>query len=422
MKKALFFSYFWPPSGKASLLQPLKLVAHLPEFGIEPVVVTVNEESFTEKDTSMLALVPKELRVIRTKAWEPFDLYRKLLRKPATEKLVASETISTENKSFTHKLSVWLRMNLFIPDARIGWYPYAVSECYELLKKEKFDYIITNGPPHSTHLIGRRLAGHFGIPHVPIFIDPWVDIAYYQGMKRSMLTLMADNYFERLVVTEAKLNIFVTPSTRNDFVQKYPSIANKSAVLNWGYDADAFPAVDLSVKQNRKEKIIVHAGNIFDFQNPVTLWKSIAKRRANGEQFRIRFIGSVSPLVKKSIMDNGLQEITDFVGYLPYQKMLEEILLANYLLVCATEKRHIPGKLYEYMHTGNPIIAFADDNPDIEELLQQTDSGMLFRYDESPDRFFQTLHLIKPNIEAAKAYDRRVLTAHLAELLANIKS
>lgn len=121
MKKALFFSYFWPPSGKASLLQPLKLVAHLPEFGIEPVVVTVNEESFTEKDTSMLALVPKELRVIRTKAWEPFDLYRKLLRKPATEKLVASETISTENKSFTHKLSVWLRMNLFIPDARIHY-------------------------------------------------------------------------------------------------------------------------------------------------------------------------------------------------------------------------------------------------------------------------------------------------------------
>ena len=421
MKKALFFSYFWPPSGKASLLQPLKLVTYLPEFGIEPVVVTVNEESFTEKDTSMLALVPKNLRIIRTDVWEPFDLYRKLIGKPKSEKLVASETISTENTSFAHKFSVWLRMNLFIPDARIGWYPYAVKACSKLLQKEKFDYIITNGPPHSTHLIGKKLSKKFDIPHITIFIDPWVDIAYYQGMKRSALTLFIDNYMEKSVVNNAKLNIFVTPSTMNDFVRKYPSIKNKSAVINWGYDAKAFPKADSSVKTNRKEKIIVHAGNIFDFQNPAALWKCISDRISKGELFRIRFVGSVSPLVKKSISDFNLDGITEYVGYIPYQKMLEELLLADYLLVCATEKRHIPGKLYEYMHTGNPIIAFADDNPDIEELLAKTKSGMLFRYSESPEPFFENRQQLKPDSKAAMQYDLRALTGRLSELLSTIK-
>jgi glycosyltransferase involved in cell wall biosynthesis len=211
--------------------------------------------------------------------------------------------------------------------------------------------------------------------------------------------------------------VFVTPATKSDFIKKYPSIAGKAEVLSWGYDADAFDECPARKQNSGNVKTIVHAGNIFDYQNPAKLWEEVSARIKAGDQFHIKFIGSVSPLVRKAISDAHLESITEYVGYLPYKEMLAELCTADYLLVCATEKRHIPGKLYEYMHTGTPIIAFADDNTDIAALLAETGSGMLFTYNESPGAFFDKASTLTHNKTAALAYDRKVLTRHFGELL-----
>ncbi|HEX9251786.1 MAG TPA: hypothetical protein VF870_06060, partial [Ignavibacteriaceae bacterium] len=76
MKKVLFISYFWPPSGKASLHWPLDIIRHLPKYEIEPIILTVEEETFTQKDESLLSKVDLTWKVIKSKAFEPFDLYR----------------------------------------------------------------------------------------------------------------------------------------------------------------------------------------------------------------------------------------------------------------------------------------------------------------------------------------------------------
>ena len=54
-------------------------------------------------------------------------------------------------------------MNLFIPDARVGWYFPAVKVGLSLLEKEKVDAIVSIGPPHTTHLIGKKLASKFNL-------------------------------------------------------------------------------------------------------------------------------------------------------------------------------------------------------------------------------------------------------------------
>lgn len=53
MKRVLFITYFWPPSGKASLHWPLDIIRHLPKDEIEPIILTVEDESFTQKDESL---------------------------------------------------------------------------------------------------------------------------------------------------------------------------------------------------------------------------------------------------------------------------------------------------------------------------------------------------------------------------------
>lgn len=415
MKRVLFITYYFPPSGKASIHWPLDMIKYLPDHNWEPIVVTVKDDTFTQKDPSLLDNLDPDLEVIRTKTYEPFNLYKKFIGKKSDEQLIESETISTENKSFTHRISVWLRMNLFIPDARIGWYFPAVKGIKKYLKNNKnFDAIISIGPPHSSHLLGKKISKDFNIPHFPVFIDPWVDIAYYKNFKRSNLTLKIDNKFEKSVAENAKELIFVTETMREDYVKKYPGIKNKSHVLYWGHN---LPSNPLPKEGGEEEKVIVHAGNIFAYQNPFKLWELLKNKNEAGEKFRIRFIGTVAPEIKKSIERFGLQSFTEYSGFLPYKQMIEEIFKADILLVCATEPRHVPGKLFEYLTTGNPILAFGDDNNEVKSILNNANAGMIFNYDEDVTEFFSTYKKFQTDQNYVNSFDRKNIAAKLSGIL-----
>ncbi|TDJ54790.1 MAG: glycosyl transferase, partial [Ignavibacteria bacterium] len=158
MKKVLFITYYWPPSGKASLHWPLKIMKHLPKYGWQPSVLTVEEDTFSQQDETLSEDISPELNVFRAKSYEPFNIYKKFIGKKNDDQLIASETISKSNRSLSHRISIWLRMNLFIPDARVGWYFPAVKAARKLIKDEKIDAIVSIGPPHSTHLIGKKIS------------------------------------------------------------------------------------------------------------------------------------------------------------------------------------------------------------------------------------------------------------------------
>jgi len=416
MKKVLFLTYYWPPSGKASLHFPLQLIKHLNEFGWQSTVATVAEETFTQKDDSLLAEIPPDVKVYKIKSFEPFDLYRKFIGKTETEPLIASETISKEKKNLSHRISIWIRMNLFVPDARIGWYPFAVKFLEKLLKHEKFDAIITVGPPHSTHLIGLRLSKLFHLPHIPIFIDPWVDIIYYKDFKRSALTVGIDKYFEKSILKNASHIIFVTKSMRTDFIDKYPFVLNKSTVLYWGYNEENFSEIPQK-KKFSDDKILLHAGNIFDYQNPKRLWEYLKEKISQGERLKLQFIGTVSPEIRKSLIKNGLEKVTEFLGFLPYQEVISKLYAADYLLVCTTEKRHVPGKLFEYLRAQKPILCFGDENPEVGELIKNGNAGMFLSYQNSGEEFFKNIQSFSTDLSFAKGFDRKKAASILAEIL-----
>ena len=107
--------------------------------------------------------------------------------------------------------------------------------------------------------------------------------------------------------------------------------------------------------KSNEEKTIVHAGNIFSYQNPEKFWKQIKREIDSGNKLKLKFIGTVDPAIVESIKKTGLNNYTKFEGFLPYKKMLEEICNADILLVCATEPRHVPGKLFEYLRTSRKI-------------------------------------------------------------------
>jgi glycosyltransferase involved in cell wall biosynthesis len=422
MKRVLFISYFWPPSGKASLHWPLDIIRHLPKDEIESVILTVEEESFTQKDESLLRKVDPDWIILKSKALEPFNIYRKFIGKKKDEKLISSETISLDNKSLAHRISLWIRLNIFIPDARVGWNFTAIKSAKKFIRDNRIDAVVSIGPPHSSHLIGLKLSKKFLIPHIPVLIDPWVDIVYYKNLKRSFLTKIIDNHFEKTVLQNAKQIVFVNRSTEEDYISKYNFVKGKSNVLYWGYDEDDFKSLPLNTLPKegnfeKNEKIIVHAGNLFAYQNPKNFWKQIKLENANGNKYKIKLIGSVDKEILGFLKGIGLMNQVELTGFLPYPEMIKQILGADLLLVCASEPRHVPGKLFEAMRTSNPIVAFGSNNEEVKKIIKDAKAGMMFGYDESAEEILNIDYKTKPDQVLIKQYDRAEISKQFFTML-----
>ena len=370
---------------------------------------------FPHKDESLVKEVNPNLQVYKARTLEPFSIYRRLLGKEKNAPLTASETISTTNRGLRHRLAVWIRMNLFIPDARIGWYWNAIRKGKKILKSEKIQAIVSVGPPHTTLLVGNKLSKVTGIPHIPVFIDPWVDISYYRDFKRSALTLAVDRHLEGSVLKKSSSIIFVTESMKQNYERQYPQIKNKSQVLYWGYDEEAFHSY--APKKSNGVEILLHAGNIYDHQNPKNLWPTLRREINNGRNLKIVFVGTVGPNIRLSIQEAGLIDRTEYKGFLRYKQMIEEIEKASYLLVCASEKRHVPGKLFEYLRSEKPIIAFGDENEEIQQILNKTHAGMIFPLNSGGKEFFERINEFKTDISVVRPFDRKEIAGKLAQIL-----
>lgn len=394
----------------------MSMSRHLPRLGWDPVVLTIDRDTFAHVDLSLEGTVDPSVRVIRARSVEPFDLYRRFLGMDSSSPLTASEVISREVQGLRHRLAIWIRMNLFVPDARVGWYWNAVRAAQAELSERPVDAVLSIGPPHTAHLVARTVSKRFGIPHVPVLIDPWVDIVYYRGFSRNPLALAVDHALERRVMGSAAHAVFVTEGARADYVAKYPFLKDGSTVLHWGYDDEPFRRVRTK-RRGRSGDVLLHAGNMFDYQNPTALWETIRKMVKRGKDMRIVFVGTVGPGVKASIEQHGLAGRTEYRGFLPYQDMLNALNQAKYLLVCATEPRHVPGKLFEYLRAGRPILAYGDDNDEVGRILAETGAGMLFPFSDGGEAFFSRVNRFRAKPGIVKRFERSTLASVLARIL-----
>lgn len=418
MKKILFISFYWYPSGKASYHFPLKMIEYLSEKSYKISLLTVNEDTLSIKDNTFGKYIPKNLEVIKTNYFDPFVFYKKFLGKEKDAPLYATELVSTKDVSIKHKIALWVRMNLFIPDARVGWFFKAIKAGKELLRKNKFDLIITNGPPHSVHLVGVGLSKKFNVPLIPILIDPWVDIASYKNQKRNKVAVFIDNLLEKRTLKKANAAIFVTKNMQSYFINKYNFLKNKSYQLYWGYNEEDFLNINTD-KIEREYKIILHAGNMYEYQNPINFWVTIKKKIEAGHKIKLKFIGSLAPNIKNNIKELGLEKYTEYMGYLNYSDVIKEIVTADYLLACTHEKRHVPGKLFEYMRAYKPIIVFGEPNNEVEELLQKSGLGKYYLFNDFADDFFDWVENIKINKNFIKSFNRREIANQLEQIIIN---
>ncbi len=384
MRRALIITYYWPPSGGSGVQRWLYFCKYLKDFGIDPIVITVDEKkaSYRFIDTSFNELV-KDIEVYRTNTREPLKLYSRLIS--GNRHTAIPIGFSGESKpSFFQKISRAIRGNLFIPDSRVGWVPFALKKAREILSKEDINLIITSGPPHSSHLVGLRLKNEFKVTWLADFRDPWTDLYYNKFLYRTSYALIKDKKMEQMVLDKADLVLTVGPSMRQHLIQKGGIDANKVSFIYNGYDEADFKGIEYSI--DPFFYTICFVGMLTESQ-PITSFLIALKyfyvnNHSICKHLKFRIVGNVSKEIIQEIELVVPDLSVEYIGYVQKSRaisyMLSADLLFNSLAEMGNSELLISGKLMEYIAANKPILCLGNPNGDAANLLNEFDYCKVF--------------------------------------------
>lgn len=424
MKKVLIITYYWPPAGGPGVQRWLKFVKYLPEYGIEPIVYVPKNPTYPLIDEELQKDVSYNTTILKNNIIEPYG-WASVFSKKNTKKISSGIIPDKKKQSALQKLMLWVRGNMFIPDARVLWVRPSVSYLSNYLQGSGIDTIITTGPPHSLHLIGMELQKRFGVKWIADFRDPWTTIGYHKELRLSESSQQRHKKMERDVLNTADSIIVTSPTTKAEFEQ----LTNKPVtVITNGYD------VELVAKEPLDEKFtLAHIGSFLSERNPKILWESLSELVSEDAEFKDKFelklIGAVSQEVLTSIEQHGLTNYVNNMGYVSHSEAVKQQRKSQVLLLVEIDSPDtrciIPGKLFEYMASERPVIGVGPQGADFADIIKTTNTGVFVEYTEK-DKLKDTIKSyfeqymgegLKVHAIGLQQYSRRNLTNQLANLL-----
>ena len=422
MDKVLIITYYWPPSGGAGVQRWLKFSKYLPEYGWEPIILTVDPKkaSYPQLDESLVEDVSSKLKVYRTSTFEIYSFYKKLSK---NKEIPYGGFSNQSNPSLMQKLSRFIRGNFFIPDPRKGWNKYAVKKAGALIKKYKISTVVTTSPPHSTQLIGFNLKRSLNINWIADLRDPWTDIFYYHELKHSKIAASIDRKLELKVLKNADKIITISDGLKRTFQQKL-SENKKIEVVHNGFDEKDF---NTFIKKNRAGQfILTYTGTItekYDISGLLEAIRNVQDKTAN--TCLLRFVGNVSENVKSKIREILGNENVKFVGYTPHKQSIAYLQSSDLLLLVIPNtidnKGIVTGKIFEYLAVKKPIICIGPKDGDASKIIKECSSGETFSHNDILG--ISNYLLARMNKEAisyafsSDRYSRKNLTKKLSDIL-----
>lgn len=385
MPRVLVVTYYWPPSGGPGVQRVLKFVKYLPAFGWNPVVLTVKNGEYPSLDPSLARDIPAECPVARTFAFEPGTLYRSLVGLRANEPIPVA-TLAQRDVSWRKRWANWIRLNLFLPDAKIGWIPSAVRAGKHLIRTAAPDLIFSSSPPQTVQLVADKLARASGLPWVADYRDPWTRIFHYATSHRTGWSRWYDRRLEERIVPAADERITVNMPCAHLLGPEQPRAAFR--IIPNGFDEDDFDAVgDL---EPYAKFTLTYAGNLSTQQNPRNLWTALAALIARRPDFaaalELRFLGVVAPAVRAALADRGLTNHSTFCGYVAHEEAIRTMRRSALLLLVIPAAEGsaaiVTGKIFEYMASRSYILGIGPRAGVAAEILRSTASGEMFAFED----------------------------------------
>lgn len=409
MKKVLIIAYYWPPAGGAGVQRVLKFSKYLPQFGWEPIILTVNSPDCPIEDKSLLNDIPIGTKVYKTKALEPFNFYKKITGKKVEDKISSDILVDKSKNSVIEKISRWIRLNVFIPDAKIGWIPYAYKEGLRIIEKENIDIILSSSPPHTVQIIAKKLAAKTNTKWIADFRDPWMEIVHYQNVKRNALTKIIERKLEKSVLKNANIVITISKNIVDLFKSKV--IDQKYIVIPNGYDETDFK----ETQRTRNDYFtIAYTGVITKTRVPYVFLEALKKFVKNFGNDKIRLVvaGRSCKDFKDTITKNDLDSLLDEKGFIAHHESTMILQSSDALLLVIDDvpdnKGYLTGKIFEYLGAKTPIYAIGPINGDANEILKESNSGKMIEYQDIEGAYNLLVEMYQNWIDGKSEYNYNV--------------
>ncbi|WP_317041142.1 glycosyltransferase family protein [Mesonia phycicola] len=422
----LIVTYYWPPAGGPGVQRWLKFVKYLKNFGVDPIVYIPENPHYPIVDNSLVNEVAKDVTVIKQPILEPYQ-WASIFSKKNTETISSGIIQEKKQQGLLQKIMLWVRGNLFIPDARKFWIKPSVKFLSNYIEKNAIDTLITTGPPHSLHIIGLKLKAKTNVKWIADFRDPWTTIGYHHQLKLTKNSQQKHKLLESEVLNKANHIITTSYTTKKDFSE----ITTKPiTVITNGFDGDI---VERKTLDNTFS--LAHIGSLLSERNPENLWLAlkelITENKEFSEDFQLVFVGKVSEQVLNSVFNYGLKDYLTNVGYVSYQESVQYKEKSQVLLLLEIDKPEmngiIPGKLFEYLQAKRPILAIGPNKWDAARIIKETNSGKYFNYSSKEKIKTQILKWYKAyqsnelqvdsSSEKIEKFSRKKLTKSLATII-----
>jgi glycosyltransferase involved in cell wall biosynthesis len=436
--KILQIAYYYPPMGGAGVQRALKFSKYLPDFGVQPVVLAAHDPGYVS-DASLLDEVPAGMRVERIE-------HRPLLQRAlawrarrASASPPASAPPATAIRPAARDALLRGYAALQFPDDKAGWARHALATGRRLIRDEGIELVFSSAPPVSTHALARRLAHDAGLPWVADYRDLWTDNpAYAAPAWRHRL----DRRTEAAWLRCAAGLVTVTPSWQRMLAERWGrgDEPKPVAFIPNGYDEADFSGLAPAARAADGVFRLVHTGTFYGARDPRALLQGLAvylgQAEASARSLRVRLVGNIGarfaePLQRFEADHPG---VIERVAYRPHRESLAELLAADALLLVVDPgagpggaAAALPGKIFEYLRAGKPILMLGEAGSDAAALVRRHGAGAVIDPSQ-PERFADALRALVSGPAATGAaaevaqFERRALAGQLAGFLRRCKA
>lgn len=432
MKRALIITYYWPPSGGSGVQRWVKFAKYLPSQGWQPVIYTPENPEAPSQDTSLLGDIPPEAEIVKRPIREVYSIYRQLTGKSASSKEV--NPINHQKKSFSQKLMMALRGNLFIPDPRVAWVRPSVKFLTKYLREHPVDVIVSTGPPHSMHLIAKDVAAKTGTPWIADFRDPWTKMFYFKHLQLSAWAQRRHERLEKEVLDSCSAVVAVSPLVQDEFREMTSTPVH---LITNGFDPEDFKGGDHGTGATADAPFnVTHTGLFASDGIPEVLWEVLAdKCKADGQFARklcIRLAGKTDLAVLDSLKAAGLERYVTDLGYQDHTVAVREQQDASMLILPLRKEPEyratLPGKLFEYLASRRPVLGIGQTDGAMARVLSGTGAGVVCEWEDKAaiagfvDRCWELHRSGEPwtDTDNIEQYSRTATTAKMAALMESL--
>ncbi len=374
MKNILIITSHYSPSNLTGVHRSRLFAKYLPEFGWNPIILTVHENYYEEKlDHTLNQTIPVYQRIEKVKA---FNLTRPRL----------------------------------IGDVGLRAFFQLKKKAFEIISNEQIDFVYIFIPSFYLSLLGPILHKRFGVKYGIDYIDPWVH--FFPGSEKKFSRHWWSTWFSKVLepraVSKASLITGVAEGYFNPIFERNPHLKSsiKTLALPYGWDGEELKSLldfqknpSSFVKDNKIQ--LVYAGALLPKAALIleSFFTIIKNNIADFKDVEFHFIGTgkknttdQTSSIKNLAKEMGLFEtiIFEHPDRIPYFDVLNAISTSSGVFILgSTETHYTPSKLFNAFTTQKPIFALLNENSTAKQIIESADWGIVCSFKEDSRHDFE---------------------------------